>query len=210
MNVVDWYFDFISPFAYLASRQIDHLPEQLMLRPKPILFAGLLKHWGQKGPAEITKKRQFTYQFVLWQAQRLGIPLRFPPMHPFNPLVSLRLALAAGSSLEAIHHIFHFIWGEGRLPDLPIELSELCDRLQLPDGATRIASEEVKADLRANTDEAIARGVFGVPTLAINEQLFWGVDALPMALDYLQQAPLFATKEYRQLSALPAGVKREN
>ena len=129
---------------------------------------------GQKGPAEIAAKRAFTYRFCIWRAKTLGIPLRFPPEHPFNPLPLLRLAIACDSTPDAVHRIFRFVWRDGRLPDLPIEWAELAESLGVPDAEARIATAEVKDELRRNTDEAIARGVFGVPTLAIGDELFWG------------------------------------
>jgi 2-hydroxychromene-2-carboxylate isomerase len=97
----------------------------------------------------------------------------------------LRLAIACDSTPEAVHRIFRFVWRDGRLPDLPIEWAELAQALGLPDAHARIATAEVKEELRQNTDTAIARGVFGVPTLAIGDELFWGADATAMAADYV-------------------------
>ena len=175
--IVNWYFDFVSPFAYLQSEQLRTLPPRISVRYRPVLFAGLLGANGQKGPAEIAAKRAFTYRFCIWRAKTLGIPLRFPPEHPFNPLPLLRLAIACDSASHAVHEIFRFVWRDGRLPDLPIEWAELAGALGVPDAGARIATAEVKDELRRNTDEAIARGVFGVPTLAIGDELFWGADA---------------------------------
>jgi 2-hydroxychromene-2-carboxylate isomerase len=64
MRIADWYFDFISPFAYLQSEQLHRLQPLVQIRYRPVLFAGLLKHWGNKGPAEVLPKRQFTYEFA--------------------------------------------------------------------------------------------------------------------------------------------------
>ena len=157
--IADWYFDFVSPFAYLQSEQLHSLAPRIAIRYRPVLFAGLLGANGQKGPAEIPAKRAFTYRFCIWQARRQGIALKFPPEHPFNPLPLLRLAIACDCAPEAIHRIFRFVWADGRLPDLPIEWAELASALGVPDAETRIATPEVKAELRRNTDEAIARGV---------------------------------------------------
>ena len=163
--IPDWYFDFVSPFAYLQSERLATLPPRLSVRYKPVLFAGLLNAHGQKGPAEIAAKRAFTYRFVVWQARKLGVPIKFPHEHPFNPLPLLRLAIACDCTPEAVHRIFRFVWRDGRLPDLPIEWAELTHDLRLPDAQSRISAPEVKEELRRTTDEAIARGVFGVPTL---------------------------------------------
>src|SRR5438105_579323 len=208
MPAVDWYFDFISPFAYLQCERLDQLPKNARLRMRPILFAGLLNHHGQKGPAEIAAKRAFTYRFVLWQAQRQGVKLRLPPKHPFNPLPLLRLAVAADGAPDIVREIFRFVWRDGRLADNPIEWAELVDALNLRDAAASIDTPEVKNRLRANTEEAIARGVFGVPTLAVGEQLFWGNDATDMAIDCLAGDALFASAAYRDAAGIPIGAAR--
>jgi 2-hydroxychromene-2-carboxylate isomerase len=208
MATADWYFDFVSPFAYLQSERLASLAPGLRVRYRPILFAGLLDAIGQKGPAEIAAKRVFTYRFVVWQARKQGIALKFPHEHPFNPLPLLRLAIACDCAPEAVHRIFRFVWRDGRLPDLPIEWAELAHDLGLPDAQARIAAPEVKDALRRNTDEAIARGVFGVPTLAIGDLLFWGADATEMARDYVAGGCRFADPEYERVAALPEGAQR--
>ncbi len=173
-----------------------------------MLFAGLLGAHGQKGPAEIAAKRVFTYRFVVWQARKLGIPIKFPHEHPFNPLPLLRLAIACDCAPEAVHRIFRFVWRDGRLPDLPIEWAELAHDLDVPDAQARIAEPAVKDALRRNTEEAIARGVFGVPTLAIGDALFWGLDATEMARDYAAAGSRFTDPEYARVASLPEGVQR--
>lgn len=210
MASADWFFDFVSPFAYLQSEQLSTLAPAIRIRYRPILFAALLDRHGQKGPAEIPGKRVFTYRFVVWQASKLGIPLKFPHEHPFNPLPLLRLAIACECDPEAIHRMFRFVWRDGRLPDLPIEWAELVHDLGMPDAHARIAQPEVKDALRRNTDEAIARGVFGVPTLAIGNELFWGVDATGMARDYVAAGSRYVDPEYERVANLPEGIRRRS
>jgi 2-hydroxychromene-2-carboxylate isomerase len=82
---ISWVFDVISPFAYLGLKQLPQLPHDVEIEFIPVLFAGLLNHHGQIGNAEIPSKRRFTYRFALWRARKLGVPLRMPPAHPFNP-----------------------------------------------------------------------------------------------------------------------------
>ena len=209
MPSADWYFDFVSPFSYLQCEQLPTLERSIRIRYRPVLFAALLAAHGHKGPAEIASKRRFTYRFVVWQAAKLGIPLKFPAAHPFNPLALLRLAIVADCEPSAVRRIFRFVWRDGRLGDLPIEWAELISELDIPDAATRIASSEVKDALRKNTDDAIARGVFGVPTLAIGDELFWGVDATAMAADYIAQGCKFTDAEMSRVASLPAGVERD-
>ena len=174
-----------------------------------MLLAGLLAHHGHKGPAEIPTKRAFTYRHVLWQARQQRIPLKFPPEHPFNPLALLRLAIACDCAPDAVQRIFRFVWRDGRLPDLPIEWAELTHDLGIADGEARIAEPAVKEALKRNTDEAIARGVFGVPTLAIGDELFWGADATDMARDFVAAGCRFDDPEYARVAALPAGATRK-
>jgi 2-hydroxychromene-2-carboxylate isomerase len=198
----DWYFDVISPFAYLQWRRLRRDHPALRLNPKPVLLAGLLNHWGQLGPAELPEKRRQTYRLVLWQSRQLDIPLRFPPAHPFNPLPALRLALAADDIVVATDRIFGHIWEHGRAAD-PDTLAPLAKEL----GVDSI-NDEVKRQLAANGDQAIALGLFGVPTLKIGERLFWGNDATEMALQYLADPASVDNDEMRALDALPIGVQR--
>ena len=208
--IADWYFDFVSPFAFLQGEQLGSLPSKVSIRYRPVLFAAILDANGQRGPAEIPAKRAFTYRFCLWQAKRLGIAMRFPPEHPFNPLPLLRLAIACDSTATAIQAIFRFVWRDGRLPDLPIEWAELAAALGLPDATTRIARQTVKDELRRNTDEAIARGVFGVPTLALGNELFWGADATQMAAEFVAAGCRFDDPEYARLAEIPVGAARSD
>ena len=208
--IADWYFDFVSPFAYLQSEQLGSLGPGVAVRYRPVLFAGLLGANGQKGPAEIPAKRVFTYRYCIWRAKELGIGFRFPPEHPFNPLPLLRLAIACDSTPDAVHRIFRFVWRDGRLPDLPIEWAELIAELGARDADARIASADVKDELRRNTDEAIARGVFGVPTLALGDELFWGSDATAMAAGYVAAGCRFEDPEFARVAALPIGATRRD
>ncbi len=206
--MANWYFDFISPFAYLQWRSLGALREGLQLRSRPILFAALLDHHGHKGPAEIPEKRRFTFRFVQWQADRLGIPLCCPPAHPFNPLPALRLAIALGNSDAVIDAIFTHIWAEGHSAHQIAELAPLAERFAITDLAERLAAPAVKAELRRNTEQAIAEGVFGVPTTQVAGHLFWGLDATAMIGDWLEHPGLFDTPQMRRIDQLPAAIER--
>jgi 2-hydroxychromene-2-carboxylate isomerase len=207
---IDWYFDFISPFAYLQWPRVRALAEQRPLRLRPILFAGLLERHGHKGPAEIPAKRRFTYRQVCWRARQLGRTLRFPPAHPFNPLAALRLCVAAGAGADAVEAIFDWIWGQGQAGDSIDALEPLARRLGIDDPAAAIAQPAVKAALKANFDEAVSAGVFGVPTLAIGGELFWGEDATDFALAVLDDPALLQDPELQRLDALPVGIQRSS
>lgn len=203
----DWYFDFVSPYSYLQCERLLELP--LAIRARPLVFAGLLGHWGQKGPAEMASKRRFTYEQVVWLARRDAIALRFPPKHPFNPIKPLRLAVALGSDIDSIRAIFRFIWREGGECDTPEGWSALCQRVRVDDADALIARQEVKDELRANGEAALAAGVFGVPTLVIDGRVFWGYDATPMAHEYLLHPDRFASGEMMRVGDLPIGTQRK-
>ena len=208
MTTARWYFDFISPFAYLQWRRLKPLRAKLTLEPRPILFAALLDHWGQKGPAEIASKRTFTYQFAHWRARRDGVAFRFPPAHPFNPLAALRLCIAADASEDAIDSIFDWIWAQGRAGDSAQALEPVARGLGIDDVAAAIAAPDVKAKLRANTEEAIANGLFGVPTTLLDGRAIWGDDATPMLAELLAGRDPFDDDEMRRLESLPQAASR--
>jgi 2-hydroxychromene-2-carboxylate isomerase len=205
---VAWVFDVISPFAYLALPRLEELPAGVELVVVPVLLAALLDRFGQRGPAEIPSKRRFTYRFVLWRARRLGLPLRMPPAHPFNPLAALRLIIAAGSDRRAAEMVLKAVFGEGRdLTDQAV-IADLAAQLGVADPQRALADAAVKQRLRENTLWASSRGVFGVPTLLIGEELFWGHDAFDMALDYLSRPQSFTDPDMRALDSLPIGAAR--
>ena len=185
MKTADWYFDFISPYAYLQAARLNELSTLVNIRARPVLFAGLLNHHGQLGPAEIAPKRQFIFRQALWLAKRQGIPMKLPPAHPFKPLPALRLAIAMDCDIRAVKTIFDFIWRDGRDVDNPQDWEQLTDTLGLGNVDERLSDPSVKQALRDNTDEAIAQGVFGVPTLVVDNEIFWGHDTADLLVDYL-------------------------
>ncbi len=208
MATVDWYFDFVSPSRTCRASAWRSLGPGRGFAIARCCSRGCSPRTRAQGPAEIDRKRAFTYRFVVWQARRQGIALKMPHEHPFNPLPLLRLAIACDCAPDAVHRIFRFVWRDGRLPDLPIEWAELVNDLRLPDAQRRIDDPEVKAALRRNTEEAIERGVFGVPTIMVGDELFWGADATAMAADYLAQGGRWTDPEYDRVAALPVGAAR--
>ncbi|OJA82512.1 2-hydroxychromene-2-carboxylate isomerase [Burkholderia ubonensis] len=203
-----WYFDFVSPFAYLQLEQFERLPPTLAIEPRPIVLGALLAHWGQKAPAEIAAKRVFTYRHAQYRADKLGIPFRMPPAHPFNPIKPLRLAIAMGGSLDVIRRIFRHIWRDGHDVASPEGFAALCDAVGFPEGVSAVDAQEVKDALRAHTDHAIAHGVFGVPTFEWDGELFWGEDATAMFVDCVASRAWLDSPEVQRISALPDGIRR--
>jgi 2-hydroxychromene-2-carboxylate isomerase len=202
-----WFFDFISPYAYLQFQELERIPGPAP-RLRPVLFAGLLRHWGQLGPAEIPAKRRFTYRYALWRARDRGIPMRFPPSHPFNPLPLLRLAIALDGQPAAVGALFDAVWRDGLDPAESWPAICAAVGMSANEAADRIADDAVKAALRENTEEAVAAGVFGVPTLAVSGELFWGDDATAMASAWIADPEGFEDDEMRRVSDLPAAVHR--
>jgi 2-hydroxychromene-2-carboxylate isomerase len=202
----DWYFDFISPFSYLHWHALRAVGD-LELRPIPILFAPLLTHYQHRGPAEIPAKRKFSYRFVHWQAQQAGVQLRFPPAHPFNPLPALRLCVALGSTPAVIDALFTAIWGEGRAVDAAL-LEPIAARFNDRPLSALLDDPAVKTQLKANGDAALAAGVFGVPTVIVDGELFWGNDSTAFLGAFLNDRQLFAGGDYPRLDHLPAAVSR--
>lgn len=204
--VLRWYFDFISPFAYLQWPKVRLLLQERPVHCIPILLAAVLDAHGQAGPAEIPGKREFTYRHALWQARTAGMPMTLPPAHPFNPLNALRLAIAAGVTPEALTAIFDWIWAEGHAADSAEALHPLL--LQLGIDAAELSAQPVKQALRANTDAALRAGVYGVPTLAIGDTLFWGNDAHAFALAALADPGLLQERQMQRAATLPRAAQR--
>ena len=180
-----WYFDLISPFAYLHLKRFGELHPALEVELVPVLFAGLLKHWENKGPAEIVPKRLHTYRSCVWTAAQHGIPFRMPPRHPYNPLHAQRLLVALGSPRAAVDAAFDFVFGEGR--DVAAEWPEFCARLGV----------------------AAARGVFGVPTLAVRGENFWGSDTIAWCNAYVDDPGMFDSGEMKRAAEVDVGAARK-
>jgi 2-hydroxychromene-2-carboxylate isomerase len=196
MKQLRFWFDPVSPYAYLAFERLPQVLEGLSycVEYRPVLFAALLKHWGQKGPAEMEPKRAWTFRQVEWLARRHGIALQTPRRHPFNPLGLLRLVLATAPTggapnRRAVETLLRHVWcGDGADADDParlVLLSQTLAPLRDPNGV------EVKDELRAAGDAAIALGIFGVPTVELDGRLFWGLDSLEMVAQCLGGEPWF-------------------
>jgi 2-hydroxychromene-2-carboxylate isomerase len=181
-----FYFDYESPNAYLAWIELPKLAERyaVALDLVPVLYAGLLDAHGQLGPGEMPAKGRWMGKNVLRKAALLGVPLSLPTFFPFNPLLALRvsiLPLQESDRRSVIDALFRAVWVRELHVSEASVVTTLLDELGLP-GATLVAqaqTPEVKARLRQQTDEAIARGVFGVPTMEAGDELFWGYDDFP-------------------------------
>ena len=212
MREIGFYFDIVSPFAHVALARFRELPDDVVILPRPILLGPVLAHWGQRGPAEIAPKRLHTYRLSCFLGEKYGLAMRFPPRHPFNPLSAMRLLAAGGNDIDVVRRAFDFVFAEGRAPDTPEEIAAFAAHLGI-DPAVAV-DQAAKDRLRANTDEAIARGVFGVPTFAartgeVNDELFWGVDSFDMLLAWLGENGMFDRAPYAGLEDVETGIVRK-
>ena len=207
MKRLVFHFDVISPFAWLAFQRLPDMLEGISheVEYRPLLLAGLLAHFGQKGPAEVEPKRAWTFRQVHWLAAQHGIPLDAPASHPFNPLALQRLALACGPNRRVVEALFRHVWVGGADANEPARLAALTAQLA---PARDPGSDEVKAELRRNTEAAAAAGIFGVPTIECEGRLFWGLDALPMLRDALSGGAWFEGPGWADAGAPRPGVTR--
>jgi 2-hydroxychromene-2-carboxylate isomerase len=202
---VDWYFDYVSPFSYISLHRLPELGVPVNF--KPVLFAGLLNHFGQKGPAEIPAKRKWTYRWCTWWARSLGVPFRFPAAHPFNPLPYLRLSLLTGNKPETVRRIFEAIWTTGEDAGDAERFTGLCKSIGVD--AAALSSPEIKDALRKSTDDAALRGVFGVPTFVAGGEVFWGADAVDFVKAFLKDDGVLRNAEMQRVDTLPVAAARK-
>jgi len=196
---IRFHFDPLSPYAYLAWTQLPALAARhgRAVEPVPTLLAGLLAHGHTRGPAEIPAKRAYIFKDVVRSAHRLGVPLAPPPHHPFNPLLALRAATVVEGEprIRLVDALFHAAWGGGDGVEGPERIARAARQAGL-DGDAIVAAasaEPAKAALRAATEAAIAAGVFGVPTMAVDGELFWGLDSFGHLERYLEGDDPFVT-----------------
>ena len=207
MTPLVWTFDFISPYSYLQHEVLHRIEAFAPIVPRPVLFAGLLQHYEHKGPAEIAPKKVHTFREVVWRAHQHGIPLTLPRAHPFNPLPLLRLSIACNNERAAIAAIFRFVWQQGHLPTETEAFHRLCGELGVNDPAA-LEQPAIKQTLRENTQAAIREGLFGVPSLQIGREIYWGFDMTDAVIARLQGNPVFDSPLMQRAGLLPDGVQR--
>ncbi len=188
-------FDIVSPYAYLAFERLPAALEGVShhVEYRPLLFAALLKAWGNTAPVDVAPKKAWLFRQCAWIAQRDGVSLLPPVPHPFNPLALLRLLVASAPAgghpnRRAVELAMRHVWardgGDPNDADALKTLSDAIAPMRDPRG------DEVKAELQARTAEAVAAGVFGVPFFRLDDgQAFWGQDAMAMLVDAMQAGP---------------------
>jgi len=187
-----FYFDYVSPNAYLACTQLPELSNRhgIRVEPVPVLFAGLLNAHGRMGPAEIPVVMRWMWKNILRKATVLHVPFHRPAFHPFNPLLALRvssLPLPAEDRWRLIDALFRAVWARGLHVSEPEVVETIADEVGLSGAALVAAAEDAdaKSRLRAQTDDALARGVFGVPSMEASGEIFWGYDDWPQLTRFL-------------------------
>lgn len=217
LRAITCHIDFISPYAWLAFARLPQALEGISysIDYRPVFLGGLLQHHGQLGPAEIMPKRDWTYRQVLWLAHTLDVDLHMPSSHPFNPLPLLRLALACTAPGQAgtpnrwvCETVFRHVWQGGQDAVAPERLQALAEQLSPARDWQGVDSNAIKAELKHNTDAAVAAGVFGVPSFGVDDKVFWGLDALPMLRAYLLDDPWFAGPAWNSADRVSFGIRR--
>jgi 2-hydroxychromene-2-carboxylate isomerase len=212
MHDITFYLDFVSPYSWLAFEQLPKALQGLSVRVryKLVLLGALLQQMGNVGPAAIAPKRAWTARHVQWLGASLGCGLDMPPQFPFNSIPLLRLALAHSEDGYVNRYtagtVLRHVWLGGQDPLAPERAELLTQALAeqwQPEGD---ASAHAKALLRANTDEAAARGVFGVPMFEVGGKLFWGLDSLPMLRACLEGDAWFAGPEWDEAAQRPSPI----
>lgn len=184
-NTVEFFYDFGSPTSYLAFKQLPEIAERTggQVRYRPFLLGGLFKMVGTHSPAENPVKASWMWDDLSRFAKRYGVEFRANPHFPMNTLPIMRGAVFAeknGELLKYSNAIYDAIWRDGRNLGDPAEIAAVLKAGGF-DAKRYFAGTEdadVKAKLKADTEEAASRGVFGAPTFFVNGEMHFGQDRL--------------------------------
>jgi 2-hydroxychromene-2-carboxylate isomerase len=221
MGCLRFYFDFLSPYAYLAWTRLHELvaPYSLPVEPVPILLAALLEHNRTRGPAEVPARRAYLFRDIVRLAHHHGIRLEPPPAHPFNPLLALRISsldMPPEVRRRLIDGLFAAVWAGGPGVTDPAVVAKVATAAGLDGPATVAAAgtEEIKHRVRRLTEKAVAAGVFGVPTMILEREgappeLFWGFDSFPYITRFLDGKDPITPELTARWAAMPVGVTRK-
>ena len=185
-RTLEFYFDYGSPYSYLADTQVEAIAKRAgaTLERKPMLLGGVFKATGNHSPAELPAKSKWSaFDMPMW-AKHYGVPFNRNPYFPVNTLALMRGAAAAeiDGVFEKYHPaMFKAMWVDGRnLNDLKEVAAVLTAAgLDAQKFGQRLQDQDAKDRLKATSDAAVARGVFGAPTVLVDEMMFFGNDRLP-------------------------------
>ena len=189
MATLEFFYDFVSPYSYLASTRVEALAARTgaTLRWRPFLLGGVFKATGNHAPLDVPAKGKHMWVDLDRWARRLGVPLQRPGLFPFSPILSLRTALAAeaaGKLVPYTHAVFRAAWGDQRDVASPEVLAAIASEAGLDGPALVAAAPAFKEALVKQTQEAIDRGAFGAPACFVGQELFVGNDRL----DFVEEA----------------------
>ncbi len=185
-RTLEFYFDYGSPYSYLADTQVEAIAARTgaKLERKPMLLGGVFKATGNHSPAELPQKSRWSaFDMPMW-ARHYGVPFQRNPFFPVNTLALMRGAAAAqiDGMFDRYHPaIYKAMWVDGRNLN---DVNEIAAVLQAAgfDAVSfgkRLQDQDAKDRLKATTDEAVSRGVFGAPTCFVDNMMFFGNDRLP-------------------------------
>jgi 2-hydroxychromene-2-carboxylate isomerase len=193
-KTVEFFFDLGSPASYLACTQLPALCRECSaeLIYRPMLLGGVFQATGNASPAMIPAKGRYMIRDLARFAERYGVPMRFNPHFPINTLSLMRLLVAVQLHqperfADALQALFQAIWVEGLHMGDPLKVVGVLEAAGF-DAAVlqqQIAEPVVKEALRATTEEAVKRGVFGAPTCFVGDEMFFGQDRLDFVRDAL-------------------------
>ncbi len=190
---VEFYYDFTSPYTYIASERIEKICEDngAELEWKPFFMGGLFVDMGVKAPVDIANKFAYVKQDTRDLAKHYGVDFKFPEVFPLRSVKPMRGAFAAaekGKLTEYTHEMFRLFWTKGRDLGEDGVLREAVAGTGIdPDWfMARIGDQEIKDRLREETSKAAGRGVFGAPTIFVGDKMFWGSDRLDYVDEYLK------------------------
>ncbi len=194
---VEFWFDFSCPYAYVASTRIEAVARRAgaELDVRPMLLGGVFRARGTPQNLSATlnpAKAVHNMNDMRRQAQQAGVPLHMPPGHPLRTVEALRCLLAVGPPFMPLAHRFYrAYWALGQDIGQGEVVAAILTEAGLDARAVRerATSDAIKDELRRRTDEAVERGVFGVPTCFVGDELFWGQDRLDMVEAALGGSP---------------------
>jgi 2-hydroxychromene-2-carboxylate isomerase len=194
-HAVEFYFDVGSPAAYLAWTQLPAIAEAAgsEIEYRPFLLGGVFQATGNRSPMEVPAKGQYMQDDLQRFARRYGVPFRHNPHFPINTLSLMRAALGLQmrepQRMRAyVDAVFRATWVDARDMNDPATVGQVLQQAGFaPDKLLALAADPaVKDELKARTQEAVARGVFGAPTFFVGQEMFWGQDRLDFVKEALQ------------------------
>lgn len=194
-KTVEFFFDLGSPASYLAHTQLPLLCRDTgaTLVHRPMLLGAVFQATGNASPAMIPAKGHYMLRDLARFAERYGVPMRFNPHFPINTLTLMRLLVAVQLHQperfdDALQALFQAIWVEGINMGDPAKVAEVLNAAGFDAQALQpqIAEQQVKDALKASTEEAVKRGVFGAPTCFVNGEMFFGQDRLEFVREALR------------------------